>query len=319
MKDLLRISDLDEGDVIGLLRAAMVARDDPHGQHLALRDETAVLCFDHPTARERLAFSSAVTRLGGVAAEVAGPTGDEGTPEDLGALFGDVASVVVTHLADDAVVGRLAQAAPVPVVNAGSGTHAPVTALAVLLALEDGFGSLGRVQLAYVGPATAVLNSLIEAAAVTGMDIAVATPTGTGPDRRVAEAASEVAARRRTVIELGHDPHLAVAGAHAVCTAPWTGPFDVLTGAERSALAGYAVDASLLSLTDPNCVFLPIQPVRPGREVDAEILERRRWNRGALDASLTCVAQAVLWSLVEGRLGGRAARAPRRLFAINGG
>ena len=73
---------------------------------------------------------------------------------------------------------ELAEHASVPVINALTDDHHPCQALADCLTLRERFGSLDGLPVAYVGDGNNVAHSLIEAAALTGMELRVAIAPG---------------------------------------------------------------------------------------------------------------------------------------------
>jgi ornithine carbamoyltransferase len=78
------------------------------------------------------------------------------------------------------LIDQFARAASVPVVNALSDEHHPWEAIAALLTIRERFGRLEGLKVAYVGDGNSVATSLVEAAAMAGMRVAVASPPGYG-------------------------------------------------------------------------------------------------------------------------------------------
>jgi ornithine carbamoyltransferase len=176
MKDFLRLSELDAGGLRHVLRlAASVKRQPRRWRHL-LADQIVVIQQPMPSTVTRLAFEAAVRRLGGVASLVGDgdPLLDGGgaaTIEDAARAFGRYSKVLVASATAHADVERLAAASPVPVVNGGTDLHRPCHALADLFTLQEHFGRLGGLRVAYLGEANGVANSLIEACALAGVDL----------------------------------------------------------------------------------------------------------------------------------------------------
>ena len=102
----------------------------------------------------------------------------------------------------------LRQAQMDPVVNMLTAGHHPCQALADLQTLQERFGRLEGLKLAYVGDGNNVARSLAILGAKPGVQVAVASPPGYELEP-VADA------------RLTNDPAEAVAGAHAVYTDVW--------------------------------------------------------------------------------------------------
>ena len=81
-------------------------------------------------------------------------------------------------------VEDMAQHSAVPVINALSNLEHPCQALADYFTLQEQFGDLKKVTLAYVGDGNNVSHSLMLTAATLGSNIRVATPKGYEPEAR---------------------------------------------------------------------------------------------------------------------------------------
>src|SRR5581483_6191292 len=106
----------------------------------------------------------------------------------------------------------------VPVVNLLSDRGHPCQALADYLTLREQFGTLDGRRLAYVGDGNNVAASLAFGAALSGVELTVASPTGYELDDDVVERARNLGG----AVELVTDPFEAVKGADAVYTDVWT-------------------------------------------------------------------------------------------------
>ena len=90
-----------------------------------------------------------------------------------------------------------------------------------MLTLQEHFGDLRDLRLAYVGDGNNMAHSLMLAAASLGVTISVATPKGYEPNADITGAARALAAISGGAVEVVHDPVEAVAGADAVYTDVW--------------------------------------------------------------------------------------------------
>ncbi len=86
-------------------------------------------------------------------------------------------------------VTSMARHACIPVINALSELEHPCQAMADMLTLQEHFGDLRGVHLAYVGDGNNVAHSLMLAAASLGASISVGTPKGYEPDAGIAQVA----------------------------------------------------------------------------------------------------------------------------------
>jgi ornithine carbamoyltransferase len=115
-----------------------------------------------------------------------------------------------------------------------------------------------------------VAASLALAAALTGLEMVIASPPGYELDDTVVDQARNLGG----TIELVMEPIDAVVGADAVYTDVWTS-MGQETEAEprRAAFAPYQVNAELLAVAGPEVVFLHCLPAHRGEEVTDDVIE----------------------------------------------
>ncbi len=269
VRHLLEVDDLTPAELTSVLDLAEVAEP---AQPLAGRG--MALLFEKPSARTRNATEMAIVQLGGhpvsMRGEEVGLDGRE-SAEDLARTLAGYHGAIGARVFAHVTLERMAGAAGVPVVNLLSDTAHPTQALADLLTLRQHFGTnLNGRTLAWVGDANNVFSSLSLAAAMVGMDVRAACPSGFGPDdahlQRVRAQGGDVVVTT--------SPREAVTGADVVSTDVWAsmGQEDE-AAARRAAFAGFTVDASLMAAAAPDAVFLHCLPAHRGEEVAAEVVD----------------------------------------------
>jgi ornithine carbamoyltransferase len=281
MKDLLRTSDLTEDDLVRLLDLSTGLKFRPFGAHDELNGQIVVLYFTKPSTRTRLSFSAAAARLGATAV-IVGPTelqlGRGETIEDTARVISGYAAALVVRTYADDDVRRLADAASIPVINGLTDGHHPCQSLADLLTLQEHFGALYGLRVAYLGDGNNVAHSLTEACALAGVDITIASPRGYEPDPAVVARAALVAEANGSRIAVTDDPESAVDGVDAVYTDVWLsmGDPEDQRGDRRAALAPYQVNARLMCHAAPHAVFLHCLPAHRGDEVTDDVIGGER-------------------------------------------
>jgi ornithine carbamoyltransferase len=269
--DLLRIADLTAAQLNALLDLGDEMKDGPIWS-TAARNGTAVACrFDASSTRARVSFEVAAHRLGMLPIvlspdELPLERGD--SLADTARVLSSYAAAIVVRTSAQTTLEELADAASVPVVNALTDDHHPCQAIADLLTLRRHYGSLEGIRLAYVGDGNNIAHSLMEAGALAGMHVTVATPRGSEPDPDVTKTAIELAALRGGSIDVMHDPQSAVADADAVYTDGWA------PRARRVRdLQAYQVNETLMRAAAPGAVFMHRLPANRGLEVTAEVID----------------------------------------------
>ncbi|HSM38299.1 MAG TPA: hypothetical protein VK838_03130, partial [Candidatus Limnocylindrales bacterium] len=152
--------------------------------------------------------------------------------------------------------------------------HHPCQALADVLTLREEFGALAGLKVAFVGDGDNVAASLIQAAALTGFELRLATPIAYRPSTELVEGARRLTATTGGSIVITDDPREAVAGADAVYADVWTSMGHESERDERMrAFTGYRVDHRLMELADPDAIFMHCLPAHRGEEVTDEVID----------------------------------------------
>jgi len=306
-KDFLRVADLNPARLTRLLDLAAAMEDEPLGWVDTLRGRSVACYFAKPSTRTRVSFAAAAARLG-LNPIVLRP--DElqlgrGEPiADTARALSAYCDAIVIRTFAQREIEETATAASVPVINALSDEHHPCQALADALTVREWFGHLDGVRLAFVGDGNNVAHSLLEAGALAGMEIAVASPPGYAPSPQVVAEARALARTTGAAIDVVEDPREAVRNAHAIYTDVWVSMGDDAEREERlRELRPYQVDEELLALARPDAIFMHCLPAHRGEEVTAAVIDGSRsvvWEQAANRES---TEQALLYTLISGDWG----------------
>src|SRR3954468_1971496 len=223
-EDLISINDLGPSGVNAVLDLASLMKDRPADFRGALSGKQVVMFFEKPSLRTRLTFEAGITSLGGHAFFVDQTASRIDAREKLSDIAHNlerwVDGIVLRTFAHSTVTG-MAEHASIPVVNALSDLEHPCQALADCLTLQEKFGDLRNVKLAYVGDGNNVAHSLMLAAASLGSHIAIATPKGYEPDATGLARAKGIASKTGGTVTMTNDAAEAVQNAHAIYTDVW--------------------------------------------------------------------------------------------------
>ncbi|MGZ4359733.1 MAG: ornithine carbamoyltransferase [Gaiellaceae bacterium] len=287
--NLLRLSDLDATGLGKLLDLAVAVKAHPLAWLHRLSGQTLACYFERPSTRTRVSFEAAAFRLGMLPLALRPDELQLGRGEtiaDTGRVLSSYVAAIAIRAGDQTEIEQLAEAATVPVINALSDEHHPCQALADLLTLRERFGRLEGLRLAFVGEGNNVANSLVEAGALTGMEVVIAAPPGY--ESKIVQA---------HVVE---DPREAVAGADAVYTDTWVSMGEEAESEERhTAFAHHRVDTALMAQAKPGAIFLHCLPAHRGEEVDDDVIDGPAsavWDQAA---NRLPTEQALLYALIE--------------------
>jgi ornithine carbamoyltransferase len=181
--------------------------------------------------------------------------------------------------------------------------------LADYFTLQERFGDLSKLTVAYVGDGNNVAHSLLLTCACLGSHIRMATPKGYAPAAQVVADAREIARETGAKIELGSHPEAAVDGVDAVYTDVWTSMGQEREAEDRGKIfAPYQVNEDLMHLASEHAVFMHCLPAHRGAEVTDAIMDSPRAVVFDQAENRMHVQKAILLLL----LGGGMSRFPRR-------
>ena len=298
--NFLDVDDLDPGQLGAVLDRAAAWKRHPASIVRVLEGRGVALVFEKPSARTRSSSEMAVVGLGGhpvyVRADEVGFDSRE-TVEDISRTLACYCSVLAARVFDHHTLERMVDAVDVPVVNLLSDRAHPCQAVADVLTLREELGSLEGRRTVFVGDGNNVAASLAFAAALTGMELVVASPPGYELD-------DDVVARARNLggaIDVSNDPFDAVKNADAVYTDVWTsmGQEDE-AAVRREAFAGFCVDEPMMAATGNDALFLHCLPAHRGEEVSAEVIDGPRSRVWQQATNRMHAARALLPELLEG-------------------
>ena len=275
---LLRVSDLNQADIVRTLELADAFKKAPDRSARLLAGKSVTIHFAKPSTRTRISFETAVHRLGGLPITV-GPTdlqmGHSETVEDTARVISRMSAAFVTRTFKDDDLQKFAGAASIPVINALTDGHHPCQALADLMTLRERFQRLEGLTLAYVGAGNNVAHSLLEACALTGVHIRVATPNAFACYPAVVSHAEGLAKKTGAKITITDDAKEAVDGADCIYTDTWLSMGDppVERAARLAALGPYQVNARLFARAKKTALFMHCLPAHRGQEVTNDIAD----------------------------------------------
>lgn len=245
-----------------LERAAALKGGRPRTGAESLSGRSVALIFEQPSTRTRVSFEVGISELGATPIVLRSDEMQISRGEsigDVGRVLSRYVHCVVIRSGSHERVVELAEAAEVPVVNSLTPLHHPCQALADLLTLQERFGSLEGLRVAYIGDGNNVARSLALLGTAAGVDVVCSSPPGF-------ELEEEAGA------ELISDPAEAVTGADAIYTDVWISMAEAEAESKHEALAPYRVDEELLARAATRAIVLHCLPAHPGEEITEGVL-----------------------------------------------
>ncbi|MCC5014832.1 MULTISPECIES: carbamoyl-phosphate synthase large subunit [unclassified Legionella] len=259
--------ELNDQDIMAILTLAKLVKEKPENYSNALLHKNLAMIFEKPSFRTRLSFSLAMQSLGGTAVESVSTTRKSEEPRDLVRVLNGYCDFIMVRTHDDQGLEEMATYANVPLINGLSALYHPCQILADLLTLQEYFGTLAGLTMAYIGDGNNILHSLLLMAPQLGITINYCCPAANQPNEGL--LAKSMAATPGMIH--GHStPETAVRDAHAVYTDVWTSMgFEQET--DETSFTDFQVNEQLMAHAKPEAIFMHCMPMVRGKEVSVTL------------------------------------------------
>jgi ornithine carbamoyltransferase len=278
--DLLTGAEWSPAHTRELLAITADIKANPANYADTLRGKFIALIFEKPSLRTRVTFEVGIQSMGGHVVfldHTQARLGERESIADVARNLERWVQGIVARVYEQRVLDEMAATTDIPVVNALSDKFHPCQALADFFTLEEKFGNLKALKLAYVGDGNNVCHSLMYLAARLGVNMRIATPENYAPDADVTADSKRVAKETKAKIELFTDPREAVEDVQAVYADSWTSMgFEAEEKVRKEVFKPYQVNRKLMALAGRDSVFMHCLPAHRGYEVTNEILDGSR-------------------------------------------
>ena len=274
-KDFLTLSDwsLEDLEAIFALAGELKGKQKEGTPHRLLEGQTLGMIFEKSSTRTRVSFEVGMFQLGGHALFLHSGTTQMGRGEpikDTARVMARYCDGIMIRTYSHKAVEEFAELCYVPVVNGLTDLYHPCQLMADLFTVSEHKENYRNLKYCWIGDGNNMANSWINAAAVFGFELRVATPQGYTPDPGVIKQAEAAGAK----LLLTNDPREAVAGADVLNTDVWASMGQEAEQKEREkAFAGFQINAELVKLADPEAVVMHCLPAHRDEEITDEVIE----------------------------------------------
>jgi ornithine carbamoyltransferase len=276
MKDFLSVSSCTTDELLDLLDLSETLKKyyKKGNRDICLVGKSLVMLFEKPSLRTRMSFQLAMAQLGGypiyVKPEDIGGIGKREPIKDMARVLDRYADGIMARTFAHETVIELAKYAEIPVINALTDWSHPCQAMADVLTIQEHFGKLAGVKIAYIGDGNNVARSLAFGCAKLGMKIVIASPKGYELDKKSIDRTNEIAAGTTAQI---NNPHDAVKGADVIYTDTWVSMGQEDEKNKRVAdFQGFVIDSKLMSEA-PKAKIMHCLPAYRGYEITDDAME----------------------------------------------
>ncbi len=274
MKHLLKLADLDKGDILDILNLAdQLKYENQHGiEHHHLKGKTLGMIFQKSSTRTRVSFETGMYQLGGQALFLSNRDLQIGRGEPIQ----DTARVLSRYL--DGIMIRtfaqkevedLAEYGSIPIINGLTDYCHPCQVLADLMTIREYKKSFDGLKFCFIGDGNNMANSLIVGTISMGMECAIACPKDYQPDAQIMAWAKE-----NGTFTCSEDILACAKDADVVYTDVWASMGQEEEKAEREKIfKNYQINDEVMAAAKPDAMVLHCLPAHREEEITAKVFE----------------------------------------------
>ena len=267
-RDFLKILDFSEDELRYMLAIAKKFKQiKKEGRnHKYFPNKNIVIVFEKTSTRTRCSFEVAGYDLG-MGVTYLDPSGSQMGHKESIADTAKVLSRLYDGIEyrgfDQKIVETLAENSDVPVWNGLTNECHPTQALGDFMTIEEHFGRLEGLTLAFVGDTrNNVANSLMAMSAKMGVNFIACGPSHLRPDEEVVRKCHEIATRNNCTITITDDLNVLNGNADVIYTDVWLsmGEEKEKWGERIELLKPYQVNKEMMNRAKPDAIFLHCLP-----------------------------------------------------------
>lgn len=276
-KDFLCLTDwsLEELEKIFTLAVELKAKQKNGEKHRLLKGKTLGMVFEKSSTRTRISFEVGMYQLGGHALFLSSGTTQMGRGEpikDTGRVMSRYVDGIMIRTFSQAGVEELAKWSTIPIINGLTDMYHPCQVMADLMTVIEHKKNYRELTYCWIGDGNNMANSWINAAAIFGFELRIATPKGYEPDAMVMERAKNLGAR----VTYLNDPMQAARGADVLNTDVWASMGQEEEQAKRAAaFANFQINAETIAAANPACILMHCLPAHRDEEITDEAIESK--------------------------------------------
>lgn len=286
-KNLLTLAELSPKEFLGLIDSSIKLKKELKNgvSKPILKNKTLTMIFQKPSTRTRVSFEVGMYQLGGYALNLSSndmqlSRGE--SIEDTAKTLSKYTNCIMARVYDHKLLEKLSQHATVPVINGLSNSYHPCQILADFMTIKEKKGKLKGLKIAWIGDGNNVCHSMLYGAALSGINMSIATPKGFEPNKNVLKET-----KKSTKIELTNDPAIAIKNADVIVTDTFSSIHNNDSKRIKKFLPRYQVNSKLMKGAKKNAIFMHCLPAKREQEVTSSVIDG---------------PQSVVWDEAENRL-----------------
>lgn len=269
-RHFLSVLDLTGDEFRTLIHRAIALKNHRDLDYQPLKGQVLAMIFEKSSTRTRISFETGMAHFGGTALFLSPRDTQLGRGEPLSDSAKVISSMVDgimirTHSHD--IVTTFAQYSSVPVINGLTDEQHPCQLIADMQTYFEYRGDIKGKTVTWVGDGNNMCHSYIHAAMVLDFKLNIASPQGYLPDPEIVKAAG-------SQIEFFDHPIDAAKQSDLIVTDVWASMGQEEEQKQREiAFKDYQVNRDVMSVANPDALFMHCLPAHRGEEVTSEVID----------------------------------------------
>ncbi len=274
MKNLLKLQDLEEHEILDILNLADQLKFETNNniKHHLLEGKTLGMIFTKSSTRTRVSFETGMYQLGGLALFLSKNDLQIGRGEplqDTARVLSRYVDGIMIRTYDQEDVEMLAKYSSIPIINGLTDYCHPCQVLADLMTIREYKKTFAGLNFCYIGDGNNMANSLIVGTIKMGMHCSIACPDNYKPDSEIMKWAYSTG-----LFECSNDIIKCATGADVMYTDVWASMGQEGEREERAKVfKGFQINEALLQVCNKDVMVLHCLPAHRGEEITNDVFE----------------------------------------------
>ncbi|MQG50872.1 MAG: ornithine carbamoyltransferase [SAR202 cluster bacterium] len=270
IKHLLSINDLNGSEISSIITRAISSKPMPYNN--LLENETVGIWFEKPSLRTRLSFEIGVKQLGGTTIYLDKDNIGVGSREPIRDVANVISRYIYAFIARTfahSTLTEFAKYSTIPIINALSDEEHPCQTLADLVTIQEKFGTLKNITIAYIGDGNNVARSLACGAYQIGMPFISSSPE----EYKLTIDNEKI--NQSIIHEI--NPKKAMSAADVIYTDAWTSMGqEAESEIRKKAFQKYQISVEDLNSAKDNAILMHPLPAHHGEEISQDLLYHKK-------------------------------------------
>ena len=270
IKHLLSINDLNGSEISSIITRAISSKPMPYNN--LLENETVGIWFEKPSLRTRLSFEIGVKQLGGTTIYLDKDNIGVGSREPIRDVANVISRYIYAFIARTfahSTLTEFAKYSTIPIINALSDEEHPCQTLADLVTIQEKFGTLKNITIAYIGDGNNVARSLACGAYQMGMPFISSSPE----EYKLTIDNEKI--NQSIIHEI--NPKKAMSAADVIYTDAWTSMGqEAESEIRKKAFQKYQISVEDLNSAKDNAILMHPLPAHHGEEISQDLLYHKK-------------------------------------------